>query len=85
MRARRPRLSPTAVSSLRYHREVGESDAVERFFADATERLKNAEHNRRQRLEERLALARAVMESADLLASIESWVALEERHRSKFL
>lgn len=62
----------------------GKAMTVERFFADATERLKSADDDRRQRLEGRLALARAVMGSVDPLDFIESWVAPEERHRSKF-
>ncbi|MER9000643.1 hypothetical protein NKH58_22755 [Mesorhizobium australicum] len=57
---------------------------VERFFADAEERLKRTNDGRRQRLEERLALAKAMMGNADPLDFIESWVAPEERHRSKF-
>jgi len=63
----------------------GRAMTVERFFADATERLKSADDDRRQRLEGRLVLARAVMEGVDPLDFIESWVAPEERHRSKFL
>ncbi|MGI6855159.1 hypothetical protein [Mesorhizobium sp. 1B3] len=62
----------------------GRAMTVERFFADATERLKSADDDRWQRLEERLTLARAVMESVDPLDFIESWVAPEERHRSRF-
>lgn len=57
---------------------------VERFFADAEERLKSASEERRGRLEKRLTLARAMMESVDPLDFIESWVAPEERHRPKF-
>ena len=63
----------------------GRAMTVERFFADATERLKSADDTRRQRLEERLTLARAIMGSVDPLDFIESWGAPEERHRSKFL
>lgn len=62
----------------------GKAMTVERFFADATERLDSADDDRRQRLEGRLALARSVMGSVDPLDFIESWVAPEERHRSKF-
>jgi hypothetical protein len=62
----------------------GRAMTIERFFADAAERLKNADDDRRQRLEERLALARAIIGSVDPLDFIESWVAPEERHRSKF-
>lgn len=57
---------------------------VECFFADAEERLKGANEERRQRLEERLTLARTMMESIDPLDFIENWVAPEERHRPKF-
>ncbi|PSJ55964.1 hypothetical protein [Pseudaminobacter soli (ex Li et al. 2025)] len=63
----------------------GRAMTVERFFADAEERLKNTNDERRQRLEERLTLARAMMESVDPLDFIEGWVAPEERHRPKFL
>ncbi|MER9998822.1 hypothetical protein NKJ90_08270 [Mesorhizobium sp. M0051] len=62
----------------------GKAMTVERFFADAEERLKRTNDGRRQRLEERLALAKAMMGNADPLDFIESWVAPEERHRSKF-
>lgn len=61
----------------------GKAMTVERFFADATERLKSADDDRRQRLEGRLALARAVMGSVDPLDFIESWLTPEERYRSK--
>lgn len=62
----------------------GEAMTVERFFADAAERLKSADDTRRPRLEERLAYARATMGSVDPLDFFESWLAPEERHRSKF-
>ncbi|TGP50623.1 hypothetical protein EN873_22275 [bacterium M00.F.Ca.ET.230.01.1.1] len=62
----------------------GRAMTVERFFADAEERLKSTDDERRQRLEERLTLARAMMESVDPLDFVESWVAPEERHRSKY-
>lgn len=63
----------------------GKAMTVERFFADAEERLKSASEERRGRLEKRLTLARAMMESVDPLDFIESWVAPEERHRPKFI
>lgn len=63
----------------------GRALTVERFFTDATERLKSTDDERRQRLEERLTLARAMLESVDPLDFIEGWIAPEERHRSKFL
>lgn len=62
----------------------GRAMTVERFFTDAEERLKCSNDERRQRLEERLRLAREMMESVDPLDFIEGWVAPEERHRSKF-
>lgn len=62
----------------------GKAMTVERFFADATERLNSVDDDRRQRLEGRLALARSVVGTVDPLEFIESWVAPEERHRSKF-
>ncbi|MBY3217754.1 hypothetical protein HFO21_25935 [Rhizobium laguerreae] len=58
--------------------------AVERFFADAEERLNNLDNERRQRLEERLELARAIMGSIDPLDFIENWQAPDERYRSKY-
>ncbi len=48
---------------------------VERFFDDAEERLKCTNGERRQRLEERLTLARVIMGGVDPLDFIESWVA----------
>ncbi|MEE1656734.1 hypothetical protein VB618_11040 [Microvirga sp. CF3062] len=62
----------------------GRAMTVERFFTDAEERLKSTNGERRHRLEERLTLARAMMESVDPLDFIEMWVAPDERHRSKF-
>ncbi len=62
----------------------GRAMTIERFFAEAAERLKSADDDRRQHLQERLRLARAMMESVDPLDYIESWVAPEERHRSIF-
>ncbi|MDX8508368.1 hypothetical protein RFM41_23935 [Mesorhizobium sp. VK25A] len=50
----------------------GRAMTVERFFADAEERLKSTDDERRQRLEERLSLARAMMESVDPLDFIEN-------------
>ncbi|TBY46645.1 hypothetical protein E0H54_16190 [Rhizobium leguminosarum bv. viciae] len=58
--------------------------AVERFFADAEERLNKLDNERRQRLEERLELARAMMGSIDPLDFIENWKAPDERYRSKY-
>ncbi|MCG7394264.1 hypothetical protein MHY87_15265 [Microvirga sp. ACRRW] len=62
----------------------GRAVIVERFFADAEERLKSTNNERRQRLEERLTLAREMMEGVDPLDFIEKWLAPDERHRSKF-
>ncbi|MCZ4088729.1 hypothetical protein [Sinorhizobium psoraleae] len=58
---------------------------VERFFADAEERLMNADEERRQHLEERLRLARAMMGSLDPMDFMESWLAPDERYRSKYV
>ncbi|WP_234705761.1 hypothetical protein [Sinorhizobium meliloti] len=63
----------------------GKAITVERFFADAEERLINADEERRRRLEERLTLARAMMGSLDPLDFIESWLAPDERYRSKYV
>jgi hypothetical protein len=63
----------------------GKAMRVERFFADAEERLMSADEERRRRLEERLTLARAMMGSLDPLDFIESWLAPDERYRSKYI
>lgn len=63
----------------------GRAMTVERFFTDAEERLKSTNDERRQRLEERMTLARAMMDSVDPLDFIEGWVAPAERHRPKFI
>ncbi len=63
----------------------GKAMTVERFFADAEKRLNTTgDEDRRKRLEERLALARAMMESVDPLDFIESWRAPQERYQAKF-
>lgn len=62
----------------------GKAMAVERFFTDAEERLINLDNERRQPLEERLKLARAMMGSIDPLDFIENWRAPDERYRSKY-
>ncbi|MGO7042178.1 hypothetical protein ACCS60_27905 [Rhizobium acaciae] len=62
----------------------GKAMTVERFFADADDRLGGVDDQRRQRLAERLALARAMMGSIDPLDFIESWKAPDERYRSKY-
>ncbi|MGO7542404.1 hypothetical protein ACC680_27905 [Rhizobium ruizarguesonis] len=58
---------------------------VERFFADAQERLVTVDEERRQHLAERLTLARAMMGNLNPLDLIESWLAPEERYRSKLV
>ncbi|WP_292453037.1 hypothetical protein [Mesorhizobium sp.] len=64
----------------------GKAMTVERFFLDAEERLNTTDDkDRRKRLEERLALARAMMESVDPLDFIESWLAPQERYQAKFV
>ncbi|TPK10542.1 hypothetical protein FJ543_22570 [Mesorhizobium sp. B2-5-7] len=63
----------------------GKAMTVGRFFADAEKRLNTTDdEDRRKRLEERLALARAMMESVDPLDFIESWRAPQERYQAKF-
>ncbi|WFU04525.1 hypothetical protein QA648_27480 (plasmid) [Rhizobium sp. CB3171] len=62
----------------------GKAMIIERFFADAEERLRGVDEERRQRVEERLTLARAVMGSVDPLDFIENWLAPDERYRSKY-
>ncbi len=62
----------------------GKAMTVERFFLDAEERLRCADEERRQRLTERLALARAMMGSVDPLDFIENWQAPDDRYRSKY-
>lgn len=64
----------------------GKAMTVERFFRDAEERLNTTDdEDRRNRLEERLALAQAMMESVDPLDFIENWLAPQERYRAKFV
>jgi hypothetical protein len=63
----------------------GKAMTVERFFADAEDRLMGADEERRQGLQERLTLARAMMGSVDPLDFIENWLAPEERYRSRYL
>ncbi|WP_246644717.1 hypothetical protein [Rhizobium laguerreae] len=62
----------------------GKAMVVERFFADAEERLEHVNDERRQRLTGRLALARAMMGSIDPLDFIETWKAPDERYRSRY-
>ncbi|NTF59417.1 hypothetical protein G6L12_31375 [Agrobacterium rhizogenes] len=62
----------------------GKAMTVERFFADAEERLGVVDEERRQRLAEWLKLARVMMGSVDPLDFIEHWQAPDERYRSKF-
>lgn len=62
----------------------GKAMTVERFFADAEERLVSVDYERHQRLEERLKLARAMMGSVDPLDFIERWVAPDEIYRTKY-
>ncbi|MER8852194.1 hypothetical protein NKH94_11410 [Mesorhizobium australicum] len=63
----------------------GKAMTIERFFVDAEKRLNTTDdEDRRKRLEERLALARAMMESVDPLDFIESWRAPQERYQAKF-
>lgn len=63
----------------------GKAMTVERFFADAEERLRGVDEERRRRVEERLTLAKAMIGSMDPLDFIENWLAPDERYRSKFI
>ncbi|MBW9075793.1 hypothetical protein JNB72_22570 [Agrobacterium deltaense] len=62
----------------------GRAMVVERFFTDAEARLEGAEDERKQRLKERLALARQMMGSVDPPDFIDSWQAPEDRYRSRY-
>ncbi|MFK3780951.1 hypothetical protein [Agrobacterium sp. NPDC089420] len=62
----------------------GRTIVVERFFADAEARLEGSDEGRKQRLKERLALARQMMGSVDPLDFIDNWQAPEDRYRSKY-
>lgn len=62
----------------------GRAMVVERFFTDAEARLEGAQEERKQRLKERLALARQMMGSVDPLDFIDSWKSPEDRYRSKY-
>ncbi|RVH92235.1 hypothetical protein CN074_28850 [Sinorhizobium medicae] len=63
----------------------GKVMTIERFFADAEERLGGVDEERRHRLKERLSLAREMMGSLDPLDFIEHWLAPDERYRSKYI
>ncbi|EJC71116.1 hypothetical protein Rleg5DRAFT_6950 [Rhizobium leguminosarum bv. viciae WSM1455] len=63
----------------------GRAMTVERFFANAEERLVTVDEERRQHLAERLTLARATMGCLDPLNFIENWLAPAERYLSKYI
>jgi hypothetical protein len=58
--------------------------AVERFFTEAEMRLAQIDDERRQHLEERLSLARLMVGALDPLDFISSWIAPDERYRSRY-
>lgn len=58
--------------------------AVERFFIEAEKRLAHIDDERRRHLEGRLGLARSLIGTLDPLDFIASWVAPEERYKSKY-
>jgi len=58
--------------------------AVERFFEEAERRLGNLEAEHRGRLQERLALARAMLGTLDPLDFLKEWRAPGERYKSKY-
>jgi hypothetical protein len=57
---------------------------VERFLTDAEALLQGVECERRKTLSERLALARSMLGSVDPLDFLETWLAPEERYKSKY-
>ena len=62
----------------------GKAMVVERFFAEAEERLENAESGRQLHLNGRLALARSIVGTTDPLDFLGEWIAPDERYQSKY-
>jgi len=58
---------------------------IERFFQEVEARLETVDGSRRTMLQERLTLARSMIGMPDPLEFLESWVAPEERYRSRYL
>lgn len=62
----------------------GRAVTVEQFFKDVAQRLDSVDTERRERIGERLTLAKAMLGSTDPLEFIEGWVSPVERYRSRF-
>lgn len=60
----------------------GKAMAVERFFAEAEERLQSVQGERQQHLKGRLSLARSMLGTLDPLDYLVDWLAPEERYRA---
>lgn len=58
--------------------------SAERFFAEAEARLQGMEGDRRERLQERLSLARSMLGTLDPLDFLEKWIAPRERYTTKY-
>ena len=61
-----------------------EAVAIARFFLEAEARLEGVDSERRNTLEERLALGRALLGTLDPLDFLEEWLAPDERYKSKY-
>ncbi|MFO1036918.1 MAG: hypothetical protein U1E45_08745 [Geminicoccaceae bacterium] len=61
-----------------------EAVAIARFFLEAEVRLEGVDSERRNTLEERLALGRALLGTLDPLDFLEEWLAPDERYKSKY-
>lgn len=58
--------------------------AVQEFFREVDERAALADHERRTRIMQRLALAKSMLGLPDPLDCLEEWLAPEERYKSKY-
>ncbi|MGX1259333.1 hypothetical protein [Sinorhizobium fredii] len=61
----------------------GKAMVVERFFAEAEERLQTVLGERQEHLKERLALARSLLVTLDPLDFLGEWLSPQERYKSK--
>jgi len=58
--------------------------SVEQFFREAENRIPSVEPHRRNRLTDRLALARKMMGTLDPLDFLDGWIAPEERYQRRY-
>lgn len=58
--------------------------AVERFFVEAEKRLEHLGEDRREHIQSRLALARAMLGEQDPLSYLADWLAPDERYQTRY-